>query len=995
MTYGLEIGERIVKKEAPSSSPRHRPLSTRHRLPAGIGKLAGIIAACALLGFSCGVERHAQVPVKERAQGKMSWADSVLSSMTLEEKVGQMTMITAPAVFLSDSSEEMRRLTSLVRDWHVGGVAILHGTVYGAGMMANHLQKLAPVPLLISADLEHGLAMRYARGTDLPDAMAFGATRDSSLAYQAGRITGREARAAGVRMNLAPVADLNTNPSNPVINTRSYGSDPHLVSLLTGAYAHGLEKEGVLATVKHFPGHGSTSEDSHLELPVIRFNRARLDTMEFVPFRSAIESGIGAVMVGHIAVPAIDPTGLPATLSRTLTTGELRDTMKFKGLIITDAMGMAGARVVPPDRAAVMAVKAGADILLLTTDEYTALEAVRDAVRSGEIPMARIDSSVLRILRAKENLHLPRHRFVSPDAASGQIGVPSHWDFARTVASRALTLIKNQGGVVPLRVREGRRILSLILTDSEDSRTEIDRPDAFGTDEPTGSYLTGLFRRRHLNVETIRLPPTSSAEEQDRALEALRRADLAVVSAFVGVHTSSGHIGMPSHYSAFVNKLNQLRTPVILVSFGDPYVVTDFPKASAILCAYSDAEVMADAVAGALTGDQPISGRLPVRISSDYPEGFGISLGEEPDAGSDTLTAVPPSPVFRGVDSLMEHAVEDSVFPGAQLIVLRNHNIVLQKCFGRYTYDPSSPAVDDSTLYDLASLTKVIATTSAVMKLYDKGLINLDAPASRYLPQFQNEEKRGITIRQLLLHRAGFPPFRRLWTLASTPTAALDSAFATPLVARPGDTTIYSDISMMTMGSIVQHLAGRPLDEYVREEFFEPLGMRLTCFNPSPALQLHCAPTEYDSTWRRRLVVGTVHDENASLLGGVSGHAGLFSTAPDLARFALMMMNQGRAYGHEFYSRETFEEFLGARSNSGERWLGWDKRSPEGSSSGSFFSDSSFGHTGFTGTSIWIDPQQQLAVILLTNRVYPTRENLRIIAFRPVLHDAVVRALKW
>jgi beta-N-acetylhexosaminidase len=962
----------------------------------------GLVAVLlALVAFSCAGEHYAAVPretVHENpgfrgGANTLPWADSVLATLSLEEKVGQMVMVTAPAVFQSDSTEAMRRLASLVRGWHVGGVAILHGTVYGACMMADRLQELAPVPLLISADFEHGLAMRYARGTDLPDAMAFGATRDSMLSYLAGKITGEEARTVGVRMNLAPVVDLNTNPDNPVINTRSYGSDPALVAELTRAYSRGLSDAGVLATAKHFPGHGPTSEDSHLQLPVVHYERARLDSIEFAPFRALIADGIPAVMVGHIAVPAVDPSGLPASLSPLLTKGVLRETMHFRGLIITDAMGMAGARVVPPERGAVMAVKAGADILLLTEDEYAALAAVRDAVLDHEISMARIDSSVRRILLAKQRLGLPENRFVSPAAAQERIGTPSHWKFARTVASRAMTLLRNRDGLLPLKPFPTGRTVSLILTESEDSRTEIDRPDAFGNDEPTGSYFTRLLHRRHPEIETVRLSPTSTAEEQEHALEVLRHSDLALVSVFVGVHTSSGHIGMPPHFAPLVDALNSLQTPMIVVSFGDPYLVREFPAASAVLCGYSDSEPTAEAVVDALTGDQPIGGHLPVPVSPEYPEGYGLSLGEAPPPGSDTLVLAPPSASFDTVNDLMNQAVRDSVFPGAQLVVLRGHEIVLRKCYGRYTYDLTSQAVDDSTLYDLASLTKVIATTTAVMRLYDRGEIALDAPAARYLQQFQEKTKRDITIRELLQHRAGFPPFRRLWTMASTPTAALDSAIATPLVAPPGDSTIYSDISMISMGAIVRHVADRPLDEFDREEIFQPLGMNHTCFNPPPRWQHHSAPTEYDSTWRKRQIVGTVHDENAALLGGVSGHAGLFSTASDLARFALMMMNQGRAYGHEIYSHQTYETFLGSSQNPGDRWLGWDKRSPEGSSSGSLFSSASFGHTGFTGTSIWIDPQKRVAVILLANRVYPTRRNLRILHFRPVLHNAVMRAL--
>ncbi len=953
-----------------------------------------LVTLCCSAGRDAGVTKAPRGSSGDRRGVRVAqdWVDSIVTSLSLEEKVGQMVMVSAPAVFLNDSSVEMQRLQSLVRVYGVGGVALLHGTVLGAAATANHLQSIARVPLLIAADLEHGLAMRYARGTDFPSAMAFGATWDPELAYEAGRITSQEARAVGVEMNFAPVADVNTNPENPVINTRSYGGDATLVSEMVAAFVRGTDDGGMLSTVKHFPGHGSTREDSHLVLPVVTRDRRTIDSLDLAPFRAAIASGCQAVMVGHIAVPSIDPSELPSTLSENIVTGVLRHEMDFQGLVISDAMGMGGVRVVPPDRAAVMAVKAGVDMLLLTTDEYLVLRAIRDAVHDGEISEARIDSSVRRILTAKERLGLPHVREVPPELAASRIASPSHWKFARHVASQSVTLIKNDGSLLPL-PSSRRRIVSLILTDSDESRSEVNRPGSFSFEEPTGTYFTQLLRHRHFDVSSVRLSPASTPEEMDRALAMLRRADLAIVSLFVGVHTSSGAIGLPGRLASFARSANEVATPMILVDFGDPYAVTAWPAPRAIVCGYSDAEVEQEAVVSCLTGDEPIHGRLPVRLSAQFPIGFGIALESTRKGVGDTLVRAIASSGFGMVDSLMTNAVHDSVFPGAQLLVLKNNAVVFDACFGRYTYDPSSPPVKDSTIFDLASLTKVIATTTATMRLYDKGLIDLDAPVGRYLQQFEQGEKRRITIRHLLLHRSGFPPFRQLWTLAASPTSALDTVYATPLVAAPGDSTIYSDFNMITLGAVIEHIARMPLDDYVRSAIFQPLGMTRTCFNPPPALQRSAAPTEYDSLWRKRQIQGTVHDENAWLLGGVSGHAGLFSTASDLARFALMMMNAGRAYGHVFFSPATRNQFLGRTAASGDRWLGWDKKSPEGSSAGSLLSDESFGHTGFTGTSLWIDPLNHIAVVLLTNRVFPARGNLRILHFRPIIHDAIVRAL--
>jgi CubicO group peptidase (beta-lactamase class C family) len=345
------------------------------------------------------------------------------------------------------------------------------------------------------------------------------------------------------------------------------------------------------------------------------------------------------------------------------------------------------------------------------------------------------------------------------------------------------------------------------------------------------------------------------------------------------------------------------------------------------------------------------------------------------------------------VDSLVERAVADSAFPGAQLVVVRDSFVAVNRAYGRYTYDPTAQPVDHNTLFDLASLTKVFATTAAVMKLYDEGKLSLDDPVVRYLPQFRGEGKQKVTIRHLLLHRSGLPPFRRLSDIAATEEAALDSVFTTPLVVSPGDSTIYSDLGMITLGKVVERITGMSLARYVREEFYAPLGMTRTMFNPPPELRATAAPTEYDSLWRKRLVQGTVHDENAATLGGIAGHAGLFSTASDLSIFVRMLMNGGTYQGKRYLHETTIDEFLRKKHPGQERWLGWDMKAESGSSAGTLFSGSSFGHTGFTGTSVWADPDRHLAVIFLTNRVYPTRANMKLFKVRPLLHDAIVRAM--
>jgi CubicO group peptidase (beta-lactamase class C family) len=388
-----------------------------------------------------------------------------------------------------------------------------------------------------------------------------------------------------------------------------------------------------------------------------------------------------------------------------------------------------------------------------------------------------------------------------------------------------------------------------------------------------------------------------------------------------------------------------------------------------------------------------VCGKLPVTIAGQFPFGSGVVCPADRLRREDPITAGFVPEKLARLDSIITAAIRDSAFPAAQLLVLRDGTIAYNTAFGTYTYDPASGPIDNASVFDLASVSKVIGTTTAVMKLIDAGKLSLDDYASKYLPHLAAGSKGRITIRHLLTHRAGFPPFKRFYLMCNSAAEALDSVYATELVAEPGDTTIYSDIGMITMGKIVEKIAGMSQAELLEKEFFGPLGMKNTMYNPPQSLWERVVPTEIDTVWRKALVRGIVHDENAALLGGVAGHAGLFSTASDLAIYAQMLLNRGTYGGVRYLSGSTITEFTGTRAEGQDRYLGWDMKSPTGSSAGTLFSPSSFGHTGFTGTSIWVDPERKLAVILLTNRVHPTRANQKIARVRPAVHDAVVRAL--
>ena len=914
--------------------------------------------------------------------------------MPLEEKVSQMVMVRALGHYYSTDSELFERLERLVSVRKVGGIIMAQGDVYAEAVLLNRLQTLSRIPLLVASDFERGIAMRVRRGTRFPDAMALGATRNAEYAYRMGKAVAAEARTIGIHQNYAPVADINDNPLNPVINTRSFGDDPMLVRTMVGAFIRGTIDGGCIATAKHFPGHGDTGTDSHIELPVIGLSRARLDSVELAAFRAAVDAGVQSVMIGHLAVPALDSLGLPASLSAPMVTDLLRNELGFRGLVVTDGLEMrALTHGFKADTVAVLAVRAGADLLLVPPDPDLAVSAVVGAVRRGEITEERINESVRRILAAKHQLGLDRRRTVDIDAVASRVSTRPNRHLAREIARDAVTLLRNRNGLLPLPPDGPLRIVALLAGDTDDDRSDVDRPASPLTSEPVGTYFAQLLRRRSAGSEIVRLSPESDVHELNEAVARVRKADVAVLCLFVKVRTASGRIDLPDYLRAFVPRLAETKRPLVVLAFGNPYVAGSVPESESVMCLYGDDEPVSEAAAEALFGEIPVHGRLPVAIPGKYPFGSGVDIPQTQLRRDDPAVAGFDPEDLQRVDGIVNSAIADSAFPGAQLAIIKDGLLVYDRSFGSLTYAPDSPPVGEGTMYDLASLTKVIATTSAVMKLLDSGKIALDDPVAKYIPRFDAGEKAALTIRHLLLHRGGFPPFRRLWLECPDPAAVVDSIAATPLIAAPGDSTVYSDLGFITLGKIVEKVSGMTLDAFVKREFFAPLRMRNTTYVPAESLRALCAPTELDTAWRKSVVQGTVHDENAAFIGGVSGNAGLFSTASDLAVYMQMLFNRGVYAGRRFLSEKTVAEFIEKRAPGQERWLGWDMKSPRGSSAGSLFSPGSFGHTGFTGTCIWADPARNLAVIFLTNRVYPTRANLKIARVRPAVNDAVMRAL--
>jgi beta-N-acetylhexosaminidase len=906
-----------------------------------------------------------------------------LSALTLDEKIGQLIMPAFQGIYLNAESGEFKEIARQIQQNHVGGFILFAGEVYESAVLIDRMQALAKIPLLIASDFERGANFRIRNTTSFPWNMAVGATGSERWAFIQGKITGQEARALGVRWILAPVLDVNNNPANPVINIRSYGEDPTLVARLGAAFIRGVQQQGVLATGKHFPGHGDTGIDSHLELPVINADRERLRSVEFIPFQKAIENGVWSIMTAHLEVPALEKQpNLPATLSSNVLQEVLQKELGFSNLVVTDSLVMAGlAKSFWPGDSAVRALRAGVDVLLDPPQPDIVYQALLGAVRNREISEQRVDQSVEKILRAKDWLGLSRNRHVDLQSTSEVINNLGFRQQAQQLADASVTLIGHSDGLLPLDVRHMRSALAVLVLSRDEK-------------EETAVFEQELKRR----IEGLAIRKISSASTEDELAEVLDKAKVAetVISAvFARLVTGTGTVGLPPRLAEWVSQLQRFDNSLPVIALGSPYILQQLRQPSTSLCTFSNADVSQVAAVKALFGEIPITGKLPITL----PGVASIYSGIELPALSmklDTSLAKDLQPVqarLRKLDSLMDQYVQRHVFPGASVAVGYRGHLIYQRASGKFDYSVNGKSVSKDTIYDLASLTKVVAATTLAMQFIETGILTLEDPISRFYPALTGNEREKITIRHLLTHTSGLPAHLPFYKDTKGKRKYVDKILQTPLESEPGIKAVYSDLGIILLGDILEKVSGKSLDRLARERIFIPLGMSHTLFKPGPKLKGEIAPTEKDA-WRGRLIQGEVHDENAFAMGGVSAHAGLFSNSDDLSIFCQMLLNGG-IYAHKrIVKRSTIERFV-TRQNfpaGSSRALGWDTPSPD-SSAGSLLSDKSFGHTGFTGTSMWLDPTRELFIILLTNRVYPSREGEGIQTVRRKLADAVVQAI--
>lgn len=945
-------------------------------------------------------------------QAKSVWVDSIMSEMTMEEKIGQLFMIRA---FSKDDPKRIAFVKRQIKDYHVGGVCFFQGDPVRQTNLAKEYQNLAKYPLIVSMDAEWGLGMRFPKTTlSYPKQMTIGAINDHQLIYRMGKEMGRQLQLAGVNMNFAPVLDVNNNPQNPVINYRSFGEDRFSVASKGYAYMKGLQDADVMACLKHFPGHGDTGTDSHFDLPVITHDRDRLDSVELFPFTMLMERGAPAVMVAHLQVPVLDDRkNRPTSLSKNVVTDLLRDEIGFKGLAITDGMEMeAVTKYYAPGLADVEAILAGNDIVCVPEDIDAAIKAVSDAVTDGTISVSRLDQSVKRILEAKYDMNLHQIRTIASPSRVMQAANSAESKIIKSkIFEKAITLVSNKDEIFPINDLKKYNYGSISL----------------------GSNTLNQFQQKllyYVDIDHTFLEKGSSELDVKMKVNQLSKKDLVFITLEDMSKYASKNYGVDPTHVDLINQLAE-KTKVVLVVFGTPYSLQYFENLDNIIVAYEDDPMAMDAAAQAVMGAIEITGKLPVSASSVHPVGtgskvpslnrLGFALPEAVGLRSDTL---------RKIDSLVDDLIKQKAAPGCQVLVAKDNKIVYHKAYGHHTYQKNLP-VGLWDVYDLASVTKVLASTVSAMHLEDQGKFDARAPIRQYIPEEDTTNKANLVYEDLLAHHAGLAawiPFYRytvegerkkkpspeyyrpmetdsfnvmvtpgLYLREDYPDTIWRKIFSSKL--RETNNYRYSDLAFYIMNRTIKNITGYEVDGYADINFYQPLGLRKTMFSPYRIVnQDDIVPSELDQYWRNQVVDGTVHDMGAAMLGGVSGHAGLFSNAYEVGVLMQMVLNGGNYGGRQYIKPETIEYYTQRHWRSSRRGIGWDMKelNPDKKLNMSEkASRKTFGHLGFTGTATFADPDHDLVFVFLSNRTYPSMNNNKLGKedYRPRIQSVIYDAL--
>jgi beta-N-acetylhexosaminidase len=949
------------------------------------------------------------------------WADSVYNTLSDSERIAQLMVVRLSTIESKTKTITFydSLVTELVKKYNVGGICLFQGNPVKQATIINSLQKIAKTPVLICIDAEWGVGMRMTDSVlPLPHQMMLGAMSNADIVYQYGKIVAEQCKRIGVQVNYAPVVDINNNPNNPVINDRSFGEDKYKVALFGTKYMQGMQDMGVMACAKHFPGHGDVSVDSHFDLPVINKSMGQLDSLELYPFRTVFNAGIGSVMTAHLFIPAIDTTSNRATsLSKNSVTTLMRDRLGYDGLSFTDALEMQGVKkYYPGGAAAVQSLVAGNDMLCLPEDIPVAIEKIKEAIKDSILTWDQIELHCKKVLMVKYQYGLTKLKPINTKNLTADLNSKVN-GMTQLVATNAITLVKKTGDdFFPLPIPAKGPVTTIAYV-------------GVGIDSAT---LFVKRMKKEYGADIYYFDYNKDSTKADSMISLIKQAYLKVVISIQNYNrTPANNFGISKAAIDFVTRL-QDETNSISFVFGNPYAIKNWSNAPNIVACYEDDSIIENTAMDMLLGKMNYAGKLPVTVCDNFKFGTGVLTAPL------ALPTVAPDVVgldvvkLNKIDSIANSAIASGATPGCVVLVAKDGKIAYQKAFGHFNYDKAEP-VTISSVYDLASVTKIAATTLALMKLYEEGKLNINKTLGDYLPWVKKTNKEKLLIKDILLHQAGLVPYIDFYkeTIDST-TGIPDSSFYTH---RPNDSTnirvaenlflrnnfrdtmykrivqspltesgkyVYSDNDFIFLQKIVETITKKPLDEYVKETFYKPLGLTTIGFKPRDYLPLdQIAPTEREKQFRMQLIRGDVHDPGAAMFGGVAGHAGVFSDAYDMAVIMQMLLNGGTFNGVKYLDKKTITLFTSYQSSVSRRGYGFDKPEKDNESRTEPYpcesaSPLTFGHTGFTGTCVWADPKYDLIYIFLSNRITPDgAENKKLLKMntRPQIQEAIYKAI--
>lgn len=914
---------------------------------------------------------------------KKIWVDSVYNQLSLEERIGQLFMV---AAYSGGKDYNEAAITNMVSKHQIGGLIFMQGTPLAQAQQTNKYQQMAQVSLLIAMDAEWGLGMRLTGVKDMPRAMMLGASRDSQLVYQVGAAIAAQCKRLGVHIDFAPVVDINNNPNNPIINARSFGEDKRWVARLGIAYMLGLQNNGVMACAKHFPGHGDTETDSHKDLPIINKSLAQLDTLEFYPFKQLINAGLKTAMVAHLEVPALENGyRVPTTLSKNTITNVLKNKLGFRGLVFTDALNMQGvAKYYQPGEVDLKAFIAGNDMLLFSQDVPVAIEKFKLALQTNLITEKDIEQRVKKILVAKYDVGLNKFTPIATENVLEDIN--QYTDKIRALAAtKGITLVKDDNNLLG-KIHAGDARINYIGVNASES------------------VLYNELRNSITKLQYSWMPKGSNATAIARLKEGAANTDVTII----GIHNlsfypSGGNHGLDAAQVQFLKDMAD-KPNVVFALMGNAYLVKHFCTASAIMVGYEDDSISQTIAAKILLRKITAKGKLPVTPCA------GLNIKETDEDEAPEVIAQTKEYAFKKVDFVQDAGVTNrkalddiglfvqrciagGAFPGCRVLAAKNGKIFFDEAYGYFDYGKSKP-VTLNTIYDVASITKILATNLAVMHLYEIGKIDLNKTVGTYLKWARGTDKENLVVKDLLLHQAGLKswiPFyketldetgnlkdelystqsKKGYNIPVTKNIFLRNDYADSvwykILSSPLENKgryVYSDLDFYFLAAIVEQVTDKPINEYVNEQFYKPMGLKRIGYLPLKKFPLsEIAPTENDVTFRKQLIHGYVHDPGAAMFGGVAGHAGVFAQAQDVAAIFQMLLNGGSFNGKRYFKTTTVNLFTAYNSRISRRALGFDKPAPDrndGGPAGNRVSGYAFGHQGFTGTCAWPTLQPEL-----------------------------------